>query len=148
MLVLAGASIMGADGGAGKAQYVGAKSCRLCHIKEYKTWSDSKHAQNFDVLQGAERQNAECLKCHTTGYGEPGGFTSEADTPDLENTGCESCHGAGSEHVAAAKQATSSSATEWEKKINRVPQNTCINCHNPHINQKKRVEELRKGKTS
>jgi hypothetical protein len=31
----------------------------------------------------------------------------------------------------------------WEKMINKVPDNTCIKCHNPHINQAKRAMELR-----
>jgi len=61
----------------------------------------------------------------------------------LKNVGCESCHGPGSERVAAAKKASGSD--QWEKKINRLPQNACIQCHDPHINQKERAEKLRQG---
>lgn len=123
------------------AQYIGTAKCRMCHLKEYKTWQKTKHAENFSVLQGDEQKNPDCLKCHTTGYGKPGGFVSVEETPKLTDTGCESCHGPGSAHADAAKDAPDEG--DWEKKINKVPQNVCIDCHNPHVNQKERVEKLR-----
>jgi hypothetical protein len=143
VMLFVGVRAVRAQGTPQGAKFIGAKKCRLCHMNEYKTWSESKHAKNFDVLEGAERANPDCLKCHTTGYGKEGGFVSESETPDLTNAGCESCHGPGSEHADAAKKA--GEATGWEKRINRVPQNVCVDCHNPHINQKKRAEELRKA---
>ena len=63
------------------------------------------------------------------------------ETPDQKNVGCESWHGPGSAHIAAAKAKPKEG--DWEKKINRVPQNTCVQCHNPHVNQKERVAKLR-----
>ena len=124
------------------ATYVGTSRCRSCHLKEYKTYRKTKHAKVFNVLQGPEKKDPDCLKCHTTGYGKPGGFKSEDDTPKMKSVGCESCHGPGSAHVKAAKAAGDS--TTFEKKINKTPKNTCVNCHNPHVNQKERVEKLRK----
>jgi hypothetical protein len=41
----------------------------------------------------------ECLVCHTTGFGKPGGFISEIDTPKLKNVQCEICHGVRLEHA-------------------------------------------------
>jgi len=125
------------------ATYLGAETCKACHFKDFKTWQAHKHSKNFEVLQGAERQNSECLKCHATGYGKPGGFVRVEKTPNLTSTGCEACHGPGSAHVEAAKNAPDTGA--WDTKINKVPANACVTCHNPHINQKERVAKLREG---
>ena len=124
------------------AEYVGTNKCRLCHLKEHKTWKVTKHAKNFDVLKGDEVKNPDCLACHTTGYGLPGGFVSVETTPGLKGTGCEGCHGPGSEHIKAAKSTPKFPGEN--KKINKVPLNTCcVKCHNPHVNQKARVAKLR-----
>ncbi len=117
------------------AKFVGTKVCRKCHTKEHKVWAKTKHGTNFETLKGDERKDPKCVKCHTTGYGKPGGFTSEADTPELKSTGCEACHGPGSAHAAAAKDAPDEG--KWDKFMNKIPQNTCIACHNPHINHDK-----------
>jgi len=132
-----------AGGTPDSATYIGSKKCKLCHFKEHKTWSKTKHAKNFDILLESEQKDPDCLKCHTTGYGKPGGFVSLEKTPHMKSTGCESCHGPGSAHAEVAKDAPESG--EWDKKTNKVPQNTCVACHNPHVNQKERVEKLRKG---
>jgi len=121
---------------------VGASKCQLCHLKQHRSWKQTKHASNFEVLIGPEREDPDCVKCHSTGFGEPGGFVSEEETPNLESVGCEACHGPGSAHIEAAKK--SAGAENWDKKIDKVPQQACIKCHNPHVNQKERAEELRK----
>ncbi|HIJ68796.1 MAG TPA: hypothetical protein HPP81_06780 [Deltaproteobacteria bacterium] len=45
-----------------------------------------------------------CYKCHTTGCGEPGGFRSEQETPQLRNARCE--------HATARAGPTAKPATE------------------------------------
>jgi len=85
-------------------EYVGAKKCKACHLKEYKAWEQTRNAKSFEDLKpGAKAEekkkarldpnkdyttDAKCLKCHTTGYGKPGGFKSMAETPDLANVQC------------------------------------------------------------
>lgn len=123
------------------AKYMGTKKCRGCHLNEHKTWKKSKHSKTFEALEGPEKKDPDCLKCHTTGFGLPGGFVSEEETPKLKNTGCESCHGPGSEHINAVMDAPETGA--WDTKISKIPQNKCVKCHNPHISQKKRVAKLR-----
>jgi hypothetical protein len=80
-------------------EYVGARDgCRRCHLKEFRSWEDTPHATAIEKLEGDDASNPECLKCHTTGMGEPGGFVSMADTEGMANVQCEACHGPGSEY--------------------------------------------------
>jgi len=72
-------------------------------------------AKSFDVLKPGERAeqktaagldpatdyttDAECVRCHSTGYGKPGGFVDIKSTPDLAGIGCETCHGPGGTYI-------------------------------------------------
>ena len=112
------------------ATYLGVKKCKSCHFKEYKGWKKMKHAKAWDNLPEADRKKAKCVGCHVTGIGRPGGFVDEEKTPKLTGVQCESCHGPGSAHAKAADD--DKEEAEIKKAINKVPQNTCIKCHNPH----------------
>jgi hypothetical protein len=41
------------------------------------------------------RDDADCLPCHSTGHGQPGGFVSSRQTPHMGGVQCEACHGPG-----------------------------------------------------
>ena len=88
--------------------YVGAEVCKGCHEKEHTSFtSHSKMSSSFKAVEGRKKgltgeELKKCYECHTTGYGKPGGFKSEADTPNLKNLGCESCHGPGSVHASSS----------------------------------------------
>ncbi len=95
--------------------YVGTKNCKKCHLKQYKSWNETTMAKAFEILKPGARSEAkkeagldpekdyskdsECLPCHTTGYGKPGGFVSAEETPQLIGVNCEMCHGAGGEYT-------------------------------------------------
>lgn len=87
------------------ATYVGSDTCGDCHDVEYEHYTQfSKKAHSGDsvrIMAGdlTKKELEECFACHMTGYGEPGGFVSFAETPELANAGCETCHGPGSMHV-------------------------------------------------
>ncbi len=99
------------DSSAKEWSYLGSKKCKLCHMKQHKSWKGTRMAQSFDLLKPGVRAEAKqkagldpdqdyttdktCLPCHTTGYGKPGGFVSLEKTPNLAGIGCEVCHGAG-----------------------------------------------------
>ncbi|HYW78593.1 MAG TPA: cytochrome c family protein [Thermoguttaceae bacterium] len=115
--------------------YVGAKDCASCHFKQFLTWSKTKHAKSFDLLPESYQTNAECLHCHSTGFGTDTGFTDKATTPTLVGTGCEVCHGPGSKHAEIAKGFGKEKLTDEQEQQVRdaiwrlVPKNICIECH-------------------
>jgi len=85
--------------------YVGSEACRNCHELEYSRFNaHAKKARSYEHILTMKKGMTEaefrgCLECHTTGYGKPGGFSSEKETPHLKEAGCEVCHGPGSRHV-------------------------------------------------
>ena len=77
----------------------GSEACKSCHEAEHATWSRSPHRHAVDTLANEGKQDErECLACHTTAMGRPGGFPADGkvrDHTDLASVGCESCHGPG-----------------------------------------------------
>ena len=96
----------------GTDTYVGSLACKECHPQEYENFMT--YAKKSISFQSIERQMRhftpeeikQCYPCHTTGYGQPGGFVSLEETPHLKNAGCEVCHGPGAEHTRKADSAT------------------------------------------
>ena len=79
----------------------GTAACRECHEEDYQLWRMSKHSHAWKSLK--ERgawSDPDCQRCHTTGYGMPGGFASAQRGGGRVAVGCESCHGPCRGHVA------------------------------------------------
>lgn len=87
---------------------VGSRACQSCHPQEYarfKKYSKMSRAYTHVLLMKkglTEKEYLGCLKCHTTGFGKPGGFVSQEKTPLLAEVGCEACHGPGSIHIESS----------------------------------------------
>jgi hypothetical protein len=80
----------------GRPGYASSARCVNCHTNEFARWSFSSHARAWEVLLRAEEQeNPECVACHSTGYGEPGGLgeLTPVNIRRLKAVQCESCHG-------------------------------------------------------
>ena len=143
------ASVGNAAGG--EHSYVGSKKCKMCHIKEWKSWAETRMAGAFDVLRAGEsvdRKKAAgldpdrddtsdetCVPCHTTGYGEPGGFVDVETTPHLASVGCEMCHGAGGTYIEDRYMSMKNKRYKKEKivavgMVDEVTVSLCSNCHN------------------
>jgi hypothetical protein len=118
----------------GDQQYIGAKKCSACHFDQFLKWRPTKHAKSFELLPAQYQTDAKCLKCHSTGFGEPTGFKTAADV-DLKGTSCEACHGPGSKHAEVTKPFANQKPTPEQEKIARdsiwkmLPQNVCVSCH-------------------
>jgi hypothetical protein len=131
--------------------YVGTKNCKKCHIKEWRSWSETKMANAFEILKPGERaeqktaagldpqtdytQDPECVHCHVTGYGKPGGFVDIETTPELAGVGCETCHGPGGTYTQ--DEYMSLKNKEYKKAevvavglVDTVSEEQCSGCHN------------------
>jgi hypothetical protein len=101
--------------------YVGGTQCQPCHGKEATQWQGTRHYRAFDPLEDTNHDySPSCFPCHTVGFGYVGGFLLPSETPTMENVQCESCHGAGEEHMAQPAAGWSPSATTQ-----------CTRCHTP-----------------
>ncbi len=91
----------GAGGRARGFAVAGTAACRKCHEGDYQAWRKSPHAAAWKSLQAkGAHVDPECQRCHTTGYGLPGGFASARRSATRAEVGCESCHGPSQGHVA------------------------------------------------
>jgi hypothetical protein len=97
------------------------RACAKCHEADDRAWRHSRHAHAWQSLQkSGAHVDPECQRCHTTGYGLPGGFQSARRSPDLVQVGCESCHGPSGGHVRDPKIHTAYFAEA---------KNHCTSCH-------------------
>lgn len=76
--------------------YQGSKKCSMCHKRKhaehYEAMSTHAHMTTaFGKLSEEEQKKAECVVCHTTGFGN-GGYDIANPDEDLAMVGCESCH--------------------------------------------------------
>ena len=124
--------------------YVGAKKCKTCHAEQHKAWSSKPHARAWasltaeQIASGKDDKGRACVQCHVTGFGKPGGFVSEAETPALTNVGCENCHGAGKKHVKRMTMAMMNDEENVAEKFISKDNANCTQCHNPHFSYKEK----------
>lgn len=129
-------------------QFVGSKACAECHEEAYEVWENSKHAHATETLihpperyQVSRHFDPECIACHVVGWNPElyvpfqSGYLSLDQTPQLQNVGCENCHGPGSAHVASQNGDGNftDAQTEMLAQQMRLPLNsardTCLKCH-------------------
>lgn len=88
-------------------EYLGARKCKICHIKIYKSWEKTTHARAMETLKPGVAAEAKkkanldpakdytadpaCLLCHTTG-----------NNPAHAGIQCEACHGPGARYAASS----------------------------------------------
>ena len=96
-------------------------ACVSCHVQEFAQWAYTGHKQaTATLVERAEHKNPECLGCHSTGFGEVGGF-GEPTPFNLGRFGgvqCEVCHGALGGHPE-----------DETIQPSKVSEQTCLGCH-------------------
>jgi len=134
----------------GKAQYVGAAKCKMCHKSaakgnQFGKWEASKHASAFKVLgtdeakavakkagvTGDPQKAKECLVCHTSN-GHNASASVAATFTSAEGVGCESCHGPGSLYKSMKVMKALRAGTQDAAAVDYVKptKETCLTCHN------------------
>jgi hypothetical protein len=136
-LIVATALCLGpglAPGASAALEYVGSSKCKVCHKAEYEAWMKEKHSRAMASLKPGEQKKADCLACHTTGYGK-----AAKPGADLADVGCEACHGPASGY----KDVKIMHKKKWQKDpqgqlklavaaglIPKPDQALCVSCHN------------------
>ena len=104
------------------SDFVTSHTCGTCHADAFQVWEHSAHAHAIDILIRERKEfDTQCVICHVTGSGQPGGFQDLYRTAHLANVQCEACHGQGREH---SRQPT-------VFKMERLGPDSCVTCHNP-----------------
>ncbi len=151
--------IISAHGVSDGAKYVGSNKCKMCHMKQTKSWKKTKKFHAIDALKPGNADDvktkhgldptkdystdAACVKCHVTGFGQPGGYAMHDGTDKkvakkmkkLANIGCEMCHGPGSAYVALHTELLK---TKRKYKVEemyaagmyKIDETVCTKCHN------------------
>jgi hypothetical protein len=136
-------------------KFVGSTACAECHSKAYKIWKESPHFVATDSLVNPPNTRSEiprhfdpeCLSCHVTGwnpqrfYPYQSGYLGREQSPLMHGSGCENCHGPGSEHVSAESGDASDELLERLREGMQLPlskaKDHCMQCHDldndPHF---------------
>lgn len=147
---MAAAFVAAVSGGSAAAvpKFVGVEGCK-CHKFEISDWEKSKHARAFELLGKGKKeskkkkagldpekdytQNEKCLKCHTTGFKQDGGFEDKASTPNMAGIGCEMCHGAGAQYRNLHKEKTTKFTKDEARSVGQaygsLDASVCKTCH-------------------
>ncbi len=92
-----------------------------------RTGRNPNTAKAFEILPAKYRNDATCLKCHTTG--------TAGDVASYQyGVSCQACHGPGAEHADYALRFVNERITEeglktLREKIQRLDLHQCVDCH-------------------
>jgi len=104
--------------------FQGADTCIPCHEKATSQWRETPHARAFQSLIDDNKQDhPECLGCHTTGYGQLGGYRNVQATDHLTSVQCEVCHRVAVTHLQKPQNTAGT--------VKKVSEGLCVTCHTP-----------------
>jgi len=103
--------------------YAASSACVNCHISEFTRWTYSDHAKAWrSLVKRNATTNVECVGCHSTGFGQPGGFgeLTSANIGRYQAVQCEMCHGPMGGHPDDPRVVSGP-----------VTVDRCVGCHDP-----------------
>lgn len=130
-------------------KFIGTAKCGECHTTAMDIWEGTPHAAATDDIVKPPKERGdiarhfdpECISCHVTGwnpqeyYPYASGYLSLQKSEHLTGSGCENCHGPGSEHAAAEAEG-STVAEELRQQLRnamKLPlekaREKCMECH-------------------
>ncbi|MFQ5861690.1 MAG: multiheme c-type cytochrome [Candidatus Brocadiales bacterium] len=116
--------------------YAGNTICGTCHQATFLHWKTTAHALAYETLvRVGHDYDPECVSCHVTGLYYESGFTSLEKTPGLKGTGCEGCHGPGSQHVEMALKGLKTDG------YGKLEPRDCKTCHDPEHSSQFQYED-------
>jgi hypothetical protein len=103
-------------------QFVGSEKCASCHQKEAERHFSTAHSRAFKTLvKDGHSEDPDCVVCHVVGPESVAGYYNKR-TPQLEEVGCESCHGGGTNHSKEPRKF----------RMGSVGEKKCLSCHTPN----------------
>jgi len=106
--------------------FTGWMTCGLCHAQQTAFWRNTGHASAYRTLAEEEQQfNLDCLPCHVTAEYKDIKISSNDAVlfllpAQLQQVGCEVCHGPGKKHAASQDPEAISRKSDIS---------ICIRCH-------------------
>jgi hypothetical protein len=103
-----------------RSGYGSAAWCARCHEDRMAAWAYDPHAKAWDALVTRQAtDDAECVQCHSTGYGQPGGFAelTASNLRTFKAVQCEACHGPLAAHP------------DGKVEPGAVGPDACVGCH-------------------
>jgi len=108
-------------------QFVTGSGCADCHFDQYNNWTTTRHAEAINSLLELDKGfDVDCVGCHSTGYGMPGGFVNIEQNFGLTSVQCEACHGPGRKHIQS----------QDKKGYGKIKEEVCKKCHTPEHSPK------------
>ena len=106
-------------------------TCGNCHADYQSNWGATNHAEAYATLNASTGKQDSCFGCHTVNgrgnaaTGTPAGYDGVKD-PVYHDVQCESCHGAGLQHVEGVGQGN---LVRPLAKLGMTNPGNCGDCH-------------------
>ncbi len=151
LIVFFAVPAMFAQGTDATHEFVGAKTCGMCHHsakqgEQLSIWEGSAHAKAYETLKTAEAdkiakdkgfttkavETEACLKCHVSGHGVDASLIGKKFKVE-DGVQCETCHGAGGDYKSLKVMKDEKSAVEKGLRVFKTAEDRealCKECHN------------------